>query len=227
MPAPISVLIPTLNACDGLGETLASLFEGVEAGLIRELVIADGGSRDQTQAIAEEAGAVWVPSSGGRGGQLRAGAGQVAGDWLLILHADTQLSPGWTEPVAAHLGQGAKQAGYFRLAFRSKAIVAKIVAGWANLRARVFGLPYGDQGLLIHRDTLAAIGGIPDIPLMEDVALARALKGQLTALDAEARTSPARYEARGWVRRGTRNLITLIRYLTGADPHALAKAYNR
>ena len=226
MPAPISVLIPTLNAAGGLGDTLASLMEGIEAGLIRELVIADGGSTDATQTIADEAGALWVPATGGRGGQLRMGAGRARGDWLLVLHADTHLSPGWSEAVAAHLGQPG-QGAYFRLAFRSTARAARIVAGWANLRARAFGLPYGDQGLLLHRDTLAKIGGIPDIPLMEDVALARALKGRLIMLDAEARTSPARYEAEGWLTRGSRNLITLIRYLAGADPHDLAKAYNR
>ncbi|MEL6645836.1 MAG: TIGR04283 family arsenosugar biosynthesis glycosyltransferase [Pseudomonadota bacterium] len=227
MPAPITVLIPTLNAARGLGGTLASLIEGIEAGLIRELVVADGGSTDQTQSIVEDAGAVWVPAAGGRGGQLRTGAGRARGDWLLILHADTQLSDGWSEAVEDHIASGTDRAGYFKLAFRSPAMAARITAGWANLRSRLAGLPYGDQGLLIHRDALKAAGGIPDIPLMEDVALARALKGRLVALNAVAWTSPARYQAEGWIRRGARNLVTLARYLAGADPKALAKSYNR
>ena len=227
MPAPVSVLIPTLNAAAELGETLAHLVDGVQDGVIRELILADGGSNDDTRAIAEAAGAVWVPASGGRGGQLRAGAAQARGAWVLILHADTHLAPGWVQAVSNHIAERPSQAGYFRLAFRSSATAARLTAGWANLRSRLFGLPYGDQALLIHRDTLGAVGGIPDIPLMEDVALARALRGKLLPLAAEARTSAHRYETEGWLTRGTRNLITLIRYLAGAEPATLAARYNR
>ena len=227
MPAPLSVIIPTLNAAASLPGTAAALMAGVEAGLIRELVVSDGGSKDATAPIAAELGAVIVEGPPGRGGQLARGVAAARGDWLLLLHADTDLAPGWVTEAEAHIARHPDSAGYFRLAFRAEGLAPRLVAGWANLRSRLLGLPYGDQGLLISRDLLSRVGGVPDIPLMEDVALARALKGRLRPLAAEARTSADRYERDGWLRRGAHNLGTLARYLAGADPAALATRYRR
>lgn len=222
MPAPISVVMPTLNAAPHLSATLAALMEGVEAGLIAELIVSDGGSSDQTLEIADAWGAEIVTGPPSRGGQLRRGCATARGVWLLILHADTQLAPGWAGAVAAHLN--AATAAYFRLRFDKG---GRFVASWANARARLFGLPYGDQGLLVRQSHYCAAGGYPDIPLMEDVALVRALRGQLVPLEAFAITSAARYRQQGWVRRGARNLWTLTRYLAGADPGRLAEQYRR
>ncbi|WP_299742520.1 TIGR04283 family arsenosugar biosynthesis glycosyltransferase [uncultured Tateyamaria sp.] len=222
MPAPISVIVPTLNAEAALGPTLAALMEGVDGGLIAELVVSDGGSTDDTLKRADAWGANIVTGPPSRGGQLRRGCEAARAEWFLVVHADTVLSPGWSEVVSAHLGQ--RDAAYFKLRFDRG---GRAVAAWANLRARLFGLPYGDQGLLIRRDLYARVGGYPDIPLMEDVALARALRGQLVPLDATAVTSAEKYRRQGWVRRGARNLWTLTRYLAGADPEALAAAYRR
>ena len=88
---------------------------------------------------------------------------------------------------------------HFRLDFDAKGLMPLIVAGWANLRARIFGLPYGDQALLIHCDLLDQVGGMPDLPLMEDVALARALKGRLRQLPVLATTSADKFERQGWI----------------------------
>ncbi|MFU1478089.1 TIGR04283 family arsenosugar biosynthesis glycosyltransferase [Roseovarius sp. C7] len=222
MRAKLSVIIPTLEAGAVLPACAAALFEGVEAGLIRELLISDGGSSDATAQIAEEIGAELVTGPASRGGQLRRGAAAARGDWLLILHADTRLSAGWTVAVAEAMASG--RPGYFRLRFDARGLAPRLVAGWANLRARVFGLPYGDQGLLIPRQTYEAAGGYPDIPLMEDVALVRKLP-RLTPIDAEALTGAEKYLRDGWVRRGARNLWCLIRYLLGADPARLARKY--
>lgn len=227
MPAPISIVIPTLGAAVDLPGTLSSLFEGLDAGVIRELVISDGGSEDDTVRIAEEAGARVVSGRPGRGGQLRRGVAAATGDWVLILHADTQLSPGWSAVARAHIAERPGEAGYFRLAFRSQGLAPHIVAGWANVRSRLFALPYGDQGLLLSRKLLDEVSGVPDIPLMEDVALARALQRRLCPLDAVAATSARRYEREGWLRRGARNLVMLTRYLLGADPSRLADDYRR
>lgn len=224
MPAPISIVIPTLNAQDALPACLQALMEGLHGGLIRELVISDGGSSDLTLDIAEEAGATVISGAASRGGQLRNGCAQAKGDWLLVLHADTVLQRGWSETVEQHLKTDTPAA--FRLAFRAKGIAPKWVAGWANLRSRVFGLPYGDQGLLVPRDTYLSAGGYKDQPLMEDVALVRALP-QMTLLKAQATTSAERYQRSGWVRRGARNLWTLARYFLGADAERLAQAYRR
>lgn len=227
MQAPLSIVIPTLDAAEVLPTTTEALLEGVARGLVRELVISDGGSGDETAAAARALGAVRVGGPAGRGGQLARGARAAQAPWLLFLHADTHLAPGWCDAVLAHMHHAPDKAGYFRLAFRSDARAARIVAGWANWRARVLGLPYGDQGLLIPRALYDATGGYPDQPLMEDVAMANALTGRLVELPAEARTSPARYEAEGWFRRGARNFATLCRYRLGASPESLARRYYR
>ena len=225
MRAQISVIVPTLNAEAALAGCFGALMEGLDAGLIRELIVSDGGSEDASGAVAQAWGAEVVHGAASRGGQLRRGVDAAQGEWLLVLHADTVLDAGWSTAVQAHLADPA-QAGWFRLAFDDRGVAAGIVAGWANWRSRL-GLPYGDQGLLIHRSLYDAVGGYPDEPLMEDVALARALRGRLRALDAVAVTSAAKYRSQGWLRRGGRNLWTLVRYFAGVSPERLAQAYRR
>lgn len=227
MSAPLSVLIPTLNAAAELPRTADALLPGLTAGLIGELVVSDGGSTDETPAVAEALGAVWVTGARGRGGQLARAAAAAKGPWLLLLHADSHLSPHWVETVERLIAAGPGTAGYFWLSFRADGAAPRLVAGWANLRSRWFGLPYGDQGLVIHRDLLAEVGGIPEIPLMEDVALVRRLRGRLSPLTASSATSAERYLSEGWLKRGRRNLWTLVRYLSGTDPEKLAIAYRR
>lgn len=225
MRAALSVVIPTWNADAELPACLVALMEGLEAGMIRELVVSDGGSSDRTLQIADAAGALILRGAASRGGQLQRGAQAAGGDWLLFLHADTVLPVGWSAAVTAQMGQGGAAA--FRLSFDAIGLMPRLVAGWANLRSHVLGLPYGDQALLIERARYEAVGGFADIPLMEDVAMARALKGRIALLPLAIKTSAARYRRQGWLWRGTRNLWTLVRYLCGADPVRLAAAYRR
>lgn len=229
MPAPLSIVIPTLNAAASLPRCAEALIEGLPTGLVRELIISDGGSDDATIAIAEEAGAVLLRGAPSRGGQLRRGVEAARGEWLLILHADTILPVGWSDHVAAHLRDGTGPA-HFRLAFAASGLMPALVAGWANLRSTLFGLPYGDQGLLIRRSDYERCGGYPDQPLMEDVALVRALARsgrRMTVLPVAAVTDAERYIRAGWLRRGARNLWTLARYFAGVDPACLDRGYRR
>lgn len=198
-----------------------ALTEGLEAGLIAEVIVSDGGSRDATFTIADAWGAHVLSGPPSRGGQLRRGCAAACGTWLLVVHADTVLAPGWASAAAAHLKT--QHAGYFRLRFDTG---GRVVAAWANLRARMLALPYGDQGLLLPQQLYERVGGFPDLPLMEDVALVRALRGQLVPLDAEAITSAARYRTQGWVRRGARNLWLLAQYFAGVSPVRLAEKYR-
>ena len=225
MPSPLSVVIPTLNAADELGPTAAALMPGLAAGMIRDLVVSDGGSTDGTEALADALGATWVSGPAGRGGQIALGVAAAKGDWLLLLHADTRLSPDWAGETERFVARDEGRAGYFRLRFRAKGLWPRTFEAGVRLRSRV-GLPYGDQGLVLSRATLSAVGGVPDQPLMEDVALARALSGRLTALDAVAETSAARYLAEGWARRGARNLGLLARYMVGTPPERLVGRYE-
>lgn len=228
MPAPLSVVIPALNAEPDIHLCLTSLMPGLEAGLIREVLVIDGGSTDQTCEIAERTGAdIIVADQPGRAHQLRLGAQHARGKWLLFLHADTALSRDWAERSLAHLRRGPSHAAAFSLVFRSDNPMAKTVARRANQRARTLGLPYGDQGLLLSRQLYDEVGGYADIAFMEDVLLVRAIgKKRLTILQAEAHTSAAKYERDGWRKRSWQNAWLITRFLLGASPAKLAKAYS-
>lgn len=224
MRAPISVVIPTLEAAATLPATLATLVEALEGGLIREVIICDGGSGDATLEIAEKWGCETLIMPPSRGGQLRHGCQCAQGDWLLILHADSQLDPGWSSAARHHLRSGC--VGWFHLAFDAGGMAGRMVAAWANLRSHM-GLPYGDQGLLLPRALYHQVGGYTDIPLFEDVALVRALRGRLAPVGAGITTSAAKYQRQGWLQRGLRNLITLAGYAAGLSPGKLAAFYRR
>ena len=226
MSAPLSIIIPTLNAANRIGPTLACLAETIGEGLIRELIIADGGSTDAIADIADHAGATLVTSSPGRGGQLRAGSAKAKGTWLLFLHADTLLDRAWSAAVIGHLAQHPKKAAYFKLRFDAVGPWPSLISQWANLRSQLFHLPYGDQGLLISRQHYDAIGGHPDFPMMEDVAIARAIGRQMHALAATATTSAERYQRNGWLRHSLRNHMLMLRYCLGTDPEKLAQLYR-
>ena len=225
MLAPISIIIPTLNSETDLHETLGSLFEGIENNLIRELIISDGGSTDKTKLIAHAVGAVVVDGPNGRGLQISKGIDKSQGDWILILHSDTSLSIDWSVNLLQKIDKNF--AYHFKLKFKSKSLFARVLEYWAQIRSEFLGLPYGDQGLLIHRDLLNTLGGFPKIPLMEDIALARKLKIGTKSLDILAHTSAEKYHKRGWFHQSMLNFFLLIRYLLGEDPHQLFKVYYK
>lgn len=227
MRAALSVVIPTLNAAAHLGPCLAGLAPGLMAGLIREVILTDGGSDDAIAEIAEGVGAELVVGSPGRGGQLARGATAAQGDWLLFLHADTRLPESWATVVAAHMAAEPERAAVFRLSFDADSWAARWVAGWANLRTRVWSLPFGDQGLLISRPLYDAVGGYPEIPLMEDVAIVEALgRRRLRLLPATVTTSAERYAREGWLRRGLRNWRCLAAYRAGVAPEKILERYR-
>ncbi|MGE4611318.1 MAG: TIGR04283 family arsenosugar biosynthesis glycosyltransferase [Paracoccaceae bacterium] len=226
MPAPISVIIPTLNSAAQLQRCLGALGEAISEGLLTEVIFADGGSTDDTAQIAEGVGAEFLSSPKGRGNQMAAAAAVARGEWLLFLHSDSVLGRDWQEAVMRHLPNKDK-AAYFRLQFDEASRAAHTVAGWANFRARAFSLPYGDQGLLISQRLYYSVGGFSAIPLMEDVAMAKKLKGKLTALPASIETSAEKYRRDGWVKRSLINGGILAQYLAGVDPTRLADKYYR
>jgi rSAM/selenodomain-associated transferase 2 len=200
---------------------------GAEAGLIREVIITDGGSDDETLTIADSAGTTVIEGPKGRARQLSAGAQKARGDWLLFLHADTILSGTWVERASDHIALNPDKAAFFTLAFRSDHPMAGKVAARANRRARWLALPYGDQGLLISSTLYDEVGGYADVPLLEDVKLVQAVgRKRLQQLSAEARTSAAKYERDGWRRRSWNNAWLIARYLAGTSPETLAAQYR-
>ena len=227
MVAPISVVIPTLNAASALPETAQALMPGLTEGLIRELIVSDAGSSDATLEVARGLGAAIAEGPPGRGGQISRGVDLASADWLLILHADTHLGSGWTDAVWRHIKFHENSAGFFRLAFRAEGFAPNFVAAGANFRARWLGLPYGDQGLLLPKLLLAEVGGFPDAPLMEDVIIARRLRGRMRTMNATAQTSAERYVREGWARRVVLNLWTLARFQAGVEPERLIRDYSK
>lgn len=229
MPAPLSIIIPAKDAAGELQGCLAALFAGVEAALVREVIVSSVPSNDtKMRELTEQTGAVWLEGTAGRGPQMKTGAEAARGDWLLFVHADTWLGAGWPSAVEKHLCEDGSKAGAFRIKFRSKAKRARIVEALTNWRARTFGLPYGDQGLLISRALYDELGGFDAVPLMEDVIMARKIgKARFRVLDAEAITSGEKQERDGWFIRSLRNLVLLLRFRLGADPAKLEKLYYK
>jgi rSAM/selenodomain-associated transferase 2 len=214
----LSVIIPTLDAEAFLPECLGRLSQE------DEIIVVDGGSRDRTAAIAEAAGARLIVGPKGRGIQLRTGARAASGDWLLFLHADTRLQPGWRQAVGAHIARTGKPA-CFRFRLDDPAWQARLIERGTALRARLLGLPYGDQGLLVSRVHYGNAGGYREMPLMEDVDLVRRLGG-VRILPVDAVTSAVRWRRGGWFRRSGRNLALLALYRLGVSPERLARRYD-
>lgn len=222
----ISVVIPTLDAARDLPAVLACL---AGSRPIHEIIVADGGSRDGTAAVACAARAVVIGAPRGRGSQLAAGAAAATGDWLLFLHADCRPGPGWEAAVEAFVGApgAAARAGYFALALDDASPAARRLERLVAWRCRAFALPYGDQGLLIARDLYDAVGGFAPLPLMEDVDLVRRLgRSRLAALPAALYASARRYRQGGYVRRPLRNLACLSLYFLRVPPRHIARLYG-
>ena len=223
----LSLVIPTLDAAEPLARSLAALASEL-SGI--EIVVADGGSFDGTTAIAAAAGAKVLKAPKGRGPQLRAGAEAASGEWLLFLHADTRLAPGWLTVAETFMAApgNAQRAAVFRLTLDDGDPRARRIEKGAAWRGRVLGLAYGDQGVLISRRFYWALGGHPAIPLMEDVALIRRIgRKRLAILDHAAITSAARYRRDGWLLRPARNVALVTLYFLGVPPRMLARLYGR
>ena len=222
----VSVVIPTLDAAADLAATLAALGD---ARLIREIIVADGGSRDDSVTIAEAAGARIVEAPRGRGTQLAAGAAAASGDWLLFLHADCRLAPGWEPAVEGFVTApgAAGRAGYFAFALDDASRAARRLERIVAWRCRALGLPYGDQGLLIARPLYQAVGEFAALPLMEDVEFARRLgRRRLAPLGASAYASARRYRQEGFICRPLRNLVCLALYFAGVPPERIVRLYR-
>jgi rSAM/selenodomain-associated transferase 2 len=224
----ISVIMPALNEAAALPATLAPLQPLRRAGRI-EVVVVDGGSTDGTPRLAAPLADRVLAAPRGRALQMNAGAASARAPVLLFLHADTALPERWVEAVGGALAAGARW-GRFDVEIVGEPLALRVVAALMNLRSRVSGIATGDQGIFVERALFVEAGGFPEIPLMEDVALSKALKrraGRPACLRARVRTSGRRWERRGPLR--TIALMWRLRllYALGADPRRLARSYER
>ncbi|MCI5044938.1 MAG: TIGR04283 family arsenosugar biosynthesis glycosyltransferase [Aquisalinus sp.] len=230
----ITVVIPTLNSAQALESALPALMPATLQGMISRVVISDGGSEDETEAIAAATGAEFVTGEAGRGGQIARGAElarsfQKPQDWLLFLHADTVLQEGWEKEAASFImSAGAKAAAYFSFRFDENVWQARVVEAGVWWRCRLLSLPYGDQGLLISRAFYDALGGYGPMPLFEDVDLVQRIvkNGNLRPLRAVATTSADRYKQNGYFPRVWKNFNCLMSYYRGVPPEKILENYQ-
>lgn len=229
----ISVVIPTLNAETGLAATLSALVPAAVDGLVREVIVVDGGSTDGTLAIADDAGAqVVAGTAAGRGPQLRLGGERARQKWLLFLHADTVLEAGWEAHAhrfmdAVEGGERPQAAAVFRFRTDDVGLQPRLLEFGVAFRNLAFALPYGDQGLLLPRRLYDEIGGYRPLELMEDVDIVRRLgRRRLVRLSARAVTSAARYKRDGYARRSLKNLLCLASYFVGVSPSRISRFYR-
>lgn len=262
----ISVVIPTLDEAD---HVTAAIESAIAPGV--EIIVVDGGSRDETCRRAREAGALVLALSApseprdaeveakveaeveakveakakaevdaepseaggeparGRAHQLRLGAERSKGEVLLFLHADTRLAPGWRRAVEQAMADPACAGGAFALRFVERGWRERWIEGWAALRVAWLGLPYGDQALFVRRSVLERMGGVPKVPIMEDLDLVRGIKraGRLARLPLAATTSARRYHRAGTWRTVLWHQVALLGWVLGWDRSRLARRMGR
>jgi glycosyltransferase involved in cell wall biosynthesis len=172
----ISVVIPTSNSARLLPRCFDSLITAAVRGVVREVIVSDSGSSDGTLEIADAAGAHIVRAKKGRPAQLTEGAAIARSDWVLFLHPETALEPGWEVEAESFIGQEIMErprAAVFRFALEDFGGEARRAEAKANLRTSLLALPYGDQGLLIPKRLYQKIGGYRALADMEDADIAR------------------------------------------------------
>lgn len=226
--ARLSVVVPVRDEARRLPALLAQLFAA--PGLVAEVLVVDGGSGDASRAIAQLAGARLMRCSGGRGAQLAAGAATAVSPWLLLLHGDAVLPAGWDrvlDRAMGRAGSGPAQAWYFELAIADPHPGLRLVERAVALRSRWRQRPYGDQGLLLPAALLAQCGGVPPLPLMEDLELVRRLRGhaRLRSLGLPLRVDGRRWRRLGVWRTAVENARLRRAWRQGACPAQLARRY--
>ena len=218
----LSIIIPTLNEADILGNTLQSLKDQPF-----EMIVVDGGSKDDTVGVARQYTSHVLISRTGRGIQQDIGAHQARGDVLLFLHADTILPLGYQHLIDQALAHPGVVFGAFRLRIHPPKPSLDLVAFMAILRSRLLKLPYGDQALFVRRAVYFQVGGFQDWPIMEDVDLVRRLNcaGSFKLARGFVQTSARRWQKENIVHTTLRNWSLIIRYCLGVSPHDLARHY--
>jgi rSAM/selenodomain-associated transferase 2 len=222
----LSIIVPVLDEAGIIADTLRALAPLRQRGA--EVIVADGGSRDGTVDLARPAADQVIVAPRGRAAQMNAGAALARGDVLVFLHADSRLPDGADDLVRAGLERCGRAWGRFDIAIAGQRRLLAVVAGAINLRSRLGGIATGDQAIFVRRDVFAAVGGFPDIALMEDVALTRTLKRVSRPLCIAAKVTTS---GRRWERHGVLRTILLmwrlrLAYFLGAEPAALARRYG-
>jgi rSAM/selenodomain-associated transferase 2 len=216
----LAVVVPVLHDADALAALLTTPRNPRDQWVV---VNGDPTDRSLDELRALHTDVRWIDSPPGRGAQLAAGVERVTAEWVVLLHADTRLPPGWRDEVT-RAGQAASyEWGCFQLRLDTAAWQARLIERAVRARVALLRLPYGDQAMFFRRDALQALGGVPRVPLMEDVLLARRFSrtGPPHVATLAVTTSARRWERDGWLRRTARHLTLIVLYFCGVAPARL------
>jgi len=222
----ISIIVPVLNEASFITQTLSTLQPLRAAG--HELIVADGGSSDDTIALSQPLADQIIRSSKGRSRQMNAGSGSSTGEILLFLHADTFLPDNADRLIIDGMDGGHRLWGHFDVKLSGKSPLLRVVEFLMNWRSRLSHIATGDQGIFVRRELFERIGGFPEIDLMEDIALSKILKryGRPLCLWQRVTTSSRRWERNGILRTILLMWFLRLAYFYKADPRHLAQLYE-
>ncbi|MGZ5098633.1 MAG: TIGR04283 family arsenosugar biosynthesis glycosyltransferase [Usitatibacter sp.] len=222
---PLSIIVPVLDEASSIEATLAAVQPWRARGI--EVVVVDGGSRDATRDLARPLADRVIDAPRGRASQMNAGARAAAGGVLLFVHADTIL-PGAAADLVQRMDASGREWGRFDVAIAGADPLLRFVARLMNARSRLTGIATGDQAMFVRRAAFEAVGGFPEIPLMEDVALSKKLRRRSAPLCLRewVLTSGRRWERHGALRTILLMWRLRLAYALGADPHRLARRYD-
>jgi len=217
-----SIIIPVFNESSELGSTLEKLTQSLQGNFDIEIILSDGGSTDNSPEIAKHYPCRVINTSTGRASQMNTASAQARGDWLVFLHADSELPDNWQDQL-----RQSNQWGFFPVKLSAEHWPLRIVESLINLRSRLSKVATGDQGLYFRRSFFEELGGYPDIPIMEDVAISK-LARQKTA--PSIGIYPVMTSSRRWQQHGIIKTVFLmwslrLAYFLGIDPVRLHRIY--
>ncbi|MDZ8067125.1 MAG: TIGR04283 family arsenosugar biosynthesis glycosyltransferase [Nostoc sp. DedQUE08] len=223
--AKISIIIPAINEAGNIKKAIAT----TQANLNIEVIVVDGGSSDDTVAIAQSLNVKVISSSPGRAVQMNAGALAASGEILLFLHADTRLPTGFDEMIRTALQQLGIVAGAFKLRIDASLLSLRWVEWGVNVRSHFYQMPYGDQAIFLTKEVFQKIGSFPELPIMEDFELMRRLKriGRIVIIPTPVVTSARRWLQKGVLKTTLLNQIVITAYLLGVSPERICSWYRR
>jgi rSAM/selenodomain-associated transferase 2 len=222
----MSVIIPAVDEQDNIRLLLGDLFPLRREG--HELILVDGGSTDSTRAAASGLADRIIVTGRGRALQMNAGASSATGDIFWFLHADSRIAPDAAAAVIRACAEGHVW-GRFDVRLSGRHWLLRVIERLMNLRSCISRVATGDQGIFVVRESFAAVGGFPDIPLMEDIAFSKALRRHARPHCIQRprlTTSSRRWEERGILRTVLLMWRMRLAYALGAAPHRLARLYR-
>jgi hypothetical protein len=220
----LTVIIPTLNAEECIADTIKSVRSDSDV----EIIVSDGGSTDATVELVTSMDVGIIHTTKGRGIQMNAGAAIASSETLLFLHADTTLPKNYIENISHILTNPRVSAGAFLFSTDYSSLSMRFIQFWVNIRARVLQLPYGDQALFVKKSTFQAIGGFPEIPILEDLIIIKKLQkfGRILISKSSIKTSSRRWKRLGPWRNTLQNQRILVGWKRGIPIEDLAKSYG-